>query len=170
MTSYVVLLRAVNVTGNNTLPMSVLKSICEEAGFLSVRTYIASGNVIFKSKKSVAQVKALLEPALAAHAGKPIGVLVRTAAEMAAVLAANPVPHTHPGKTVAIFLDEPPASDCLGSLKNHTQEELRLGHREIYVYYPDGQGQSRLIILAAKAGTARNLNTVAKLAELAANL
>jgi uncharacterized protein (DUF1697 family) len=56
------------------------------------------------------------------------------------------------------------------NLKNQTKEELRLGLREIYVYYPDGQGQSRLIIPALKHGTARNMNTIAKLAQMAAEL
>jgi uncharacterized protein (DUF1697 family) len=102
--------------------------------------------------------------------GRPVGVLVRTAPEIAAVLAANPFPANHNSKVMAIFLDAPPAADALTTLKNHTKEELRLGLREIYVYYPDGQGQSRLIIPALKHGTARNMNTIAKLAQMAAEL
>jgi len=87
MQAYIALLRAVNVGGTGKLPMTELKAMCEAAGFKSVQTYIASGNVVFKSAKTEAQVKAALDAALAAYVGKPVGVLVRTAAEMAAVLA-----------------------------------------------------------------------------------
>ena len=79
MNAYVALLRAVNVGGTGKLPMSDLKALCERAGFLGVRTYIASGNVVFESRMSEAQVKAALESALEEYAGKPVGVLVRTA-------------------------------------------------------------------------------------------
>lgn len=170
MTVFVALLRAVNVGGTGKLPMAELKAMCEAVGFQSVRTYIASGNVIFQSKKTEAQVKAALGAALAAYAGKPAGVMVRTVAEIAAVLAGNPF-HTMPGnRTVAYFLDDPPAKDALQTVSNRTSEEIRLGFREIYVYYPDGMGHSKLKIPAAKNGTARNMNTVAKLAEMAAKL
>ena len=83
MNAFVALLRAVNVGGTGKLPMTELKAMCEAAGFQSVRTYIASGNVVFQSAKTEAQVKGALEAALAAYAGKPMGVLVRSAAEMA---------------------------------------------------------------------------------------
>ena len=72
--------------------------------------------------------------------------------------------------TVSIFLDAPPAADALETAFNRKNEEIQLGLRELYVYYPDGQGNSRLKIPAAKNGTARNMNTVATLAEMAANL
>jgi uncharacterized protein (DUF1697 family) len=167
MQAFIALLRAVNVGGTGKLPMTELKAMCEAAGFNSVKTYIASGNVVFKSPKSEAQVKAKLEAALAAYAGKPVGVIVRTAPEMAAVLAANPF-HGFPGnRTVAIFLDQQPPKDALGNVAGQVREELALGRREIYGYYPDGQGDSKLRIPAAKNGTARNMNTVAKLAEMA---
>ena len=170
MSAYIALLRAVNVGGTGKLPMTELKSICETASLRSVRTYIASGNVVFTSPKSEAQVKAALEVLLASYAGKPVGVLVRTAAEMADVLAGNPFPEL-PGNRIAVFfLDKPPAADALRSVTNQTNEQLRLGKREIYVYYPDGQGASKLRIPAAKEATARNMNTVAKLAEMAAEL
>jgi len=90
MPSYTALLRAVNVGGTGKLPMSELKAMCEAAGFAKVRTYIASGNVVFESKLSEKSVKAKLEKSLEAYAGKPVGVLVRSGAEMAAVLDANP--------------------------------------------------------------------------------
>ena len=113
MTRYVALLRAVNVGGTGKLPMAELKKICGEAGFRRVETYIASGNVVFESKAKPATVKAELESRLRAHFSKPIGVVVRTAAEMAALLQANPFPHTEPKHTYAIFLDaRPRATPC----------------------------------------------------------
>lgn len=169
MATFVALLRAVNVGGTGKLPMGDLKMLCETAGFSRVRTYIASGNVVFESRKTAAQVKAILETALETYAGKPVGVLVRTASEMAEVLANNPFPEAAPNRTVAIFLDGPPPGDALERITGGNGEEIRLGEREIYVHYGDGMAQSKLKIPAAKAGTARNINTVSKLAELAAD-
>ncbi|MGB6113356.1 MAG: DUF1697 domain-containing protein [Acidobacteriaceae bacterium] len=170
MNAYIALLRAVNVGGTGKLPMTELKAMCEAAGFRSVRTYIASGNVVFQSPKTEAQVKAALQAALSAYAGKPVGVMVRTAAEMAAVLAHNPFSKMPGTRTVAYFLDGKPSADALQAVTNQTTEQLRLGVREIYGYYPDGQGDSKLKIPAAKNGTARNMNTIAKLAEMADGL
>jgi uncharacterized protein (DUF1697 family) len=170
MSAYIALLRAVNVGGTGKLPMTELKAMCEAAGFCSVRTYIASGNVVFQSPKTEAQVKVVLEAALSAYAGKPVGVMVRTAAEMATVLENNPFSKMPGNRTVAYFLDGKPAADALQTVTNQTSEQLRLGAREIYGYYPDGMGDSKLKIAAAKNGTARNMNTIAKLAEMAGNL
>ena len=168
MTRYVALLRAINVGGTGKLPMADLKAMCGEAGFASVETYIASGNVVFDSKASAAKVKAALEARLLDYAGKPIGVIVRTAAEMAAVLAANPFAKLSSTYTVAIFLDRPPPLDALDHAVGGTDETMGLGRREIFVHYPSGQGRSKLRIPAAKSGTARNMNTIAKLAAMAA--
>jgi uncharacterized protein (DUF1697 family) len=170
MASFVALLRAVNVGGTGKLPMTELKAMCEELGFTSVRTYIASGNVVFASRKSEAAVKAALEKRLQAYAGKAVGMLVRSASEMEKVSADNPFPKAAPNRTVAIFLDEAPPKDTLAGVRGRKDEEIKLGKREIYVHYGEGMGQSKLVIPAAKAGTARNMNTVAKLAEMAAEL
>jgi uncharacterized protein (DUF1697 family) len=168
MPSFVALLRAANVGGTGKLPMSELKAMCEELGFTSVRTYIASGNVVFASRKSEAAIKSALEKRLAAYAGQPVGVIIRSAEEMEAVLKANPFPKAPPNFTVAIFLDEPPPADTLAAIKGQQDEEVRLGKREIYVAYGSGMGRSKLRIPAAAKGTARNINTIGKLAELAA--
>ncbi len=168
MKTYIVLLRAVNVGGTGKLPMAELRAMCEAAGFVEVRTYIASGNVVLRSASTAGQVKAALETALARYAGKPVGVLVRTAAEMSAVLAANPFPEAAPNRTVAIFLDGVPSADALNTARNRNGEEISLGKREIYVHYGEGMADSKLTIPAAKAGTARNMNTIAKLVEMAA--
>src|SRR5262245_56690736 len=168
MARYIALLRAVNVGGTGKLPMADLKSICLDAGFTRIETYIASGNVIFESKGAASKVKAELEARLLAHAKKPIGIVLRTAAEMAAVLKANPFPKAEPKFNYAIFLERRPPRDALDHVTGQADEELRLGDREIFIYYPSGMGRSKLRIPAAKTGTARNMNTIAKLAEIAA--
>ena len=168
MPVFVLLLRAVNVGGTGKLPMSELKRLCEKAGFENIRTYIASGNVVAERDGSGTQAKAALEAELKAYAGKPVGVIVRTAAEMAEVVASNPFPHRAANRTVAIFLDHPPPPDALEAVKGQANEEVRLSAHEIYVHYPDGIGRSKLRIAAAGDGTARNMNTVAKLAAMAA--
>lgn len=168
MQTYIALLRAVNVGGTGKLSMSELKAICEAAGFGRVRTFIASGNVVFSSNLTEAAVKQALNDKLHACAGKPVGVLLRSAVEMAAVLAANPFADA-PGKRVAaIFLDAVPPPDALAAAVGLKNELMALGQREIYVHYRDGMGDSKLRIPAAKTGTARNMNTVAKLATMAA--
>ena len=168
MPRYVALLRAVNVGGTGKLPMPELKARGGAEGFADVQTYIASGNVVFSSKLGAAKVKAALEQRLHAYAGKPVGVIVRSADEIAAVLKANPFPKEPPNLTVAIFLDAPPPKDALKDIKGQQDEQVRLGKREIYVAFGGGMGRSKLKIAAAASGTARNINTIAKLAELAA--
>lgn len=170
MTTYVALLRAVNVGGTGKLPMAELKAMCEAARLAQVRTYIASGNVVFTSDKSEEAVRAAIEKPLEAFAGKPVGVLVRSAGEMAETLARNPFPDKPGNRTVALFVDGPLPSDALDAARNIKQEEMRLGERAIYIFYGDGMADSRLVIPAGRAGTARNMNTVAKLAEMAAAL
>ena len=89
---------------------------------------------------------------------------------MAEVLADNPFAKMAPNRTVAIFLDRAPPADALAGIRGQNNEELRLGRREIYVHYGDGMGTSKLVIPAAKTGTARNMNTVATLAKMAADI
>lgn len=170
MAAFIALLRAVNVGGTGKLPMIELKAMCEGLGFTGVRTYIASGNVVFASRKSESAVKKTLEAALESYAGKPVGVMVRSATEMAQVLAENPFAKMAPNRTMAVFLDSPPPAGTLKGVKGRKDEEIKLGRREIYIHYGDGMGQSTLVVPAAKTGTARNLNTVAALAKMASEL
>jgi uncharacterized protein (DUF1697 family) len=171
LTVYVALLRAVNVGGTGKLPMTELTAMCEKVGFKSAKTYIASGNVVFTSTDGETAVKSALEKVLADYAGKPVGVLVRTAKEMAAVRDANPFVGAPGNRVVAIFLDDAPPPDTIEQASQMDGEEIRLGVREIFVRYTDhGMAGSRLKIPAAKSGTARNLNTVAKLVDLAGRL
>jgi uncharacterized protein (DUF1697 family) len=170
MTSYVALLRAVNVGGTGKMPMQDLVAMCEKLGFTKVKTYIASGNVLFQSRKNEKAVRVALEAAMEKYAGKPVGVMVRTPEELKQVLAGNPFPKAAPNHTVAIFLESSPPADAVRAVTGRADEEVALGKREIYVNYGGNMARSKLKIPAAKTGTARNMNTVAKLAELAAAL
>ena len=166
MTAYVALLRGVNL-GKRSLKMEDLRRVATELGLGNPKTYIASGNLIFLSGKGEKAVKGELEAAIARHMDAKVGVMIRTADELGAVLGANPFDKEAPSFTVAIFLDEPPPAGSAEAAKNVDGERIALGKRELYVHYPRGQGQSRLAIPAAAQGTARNMNTVAKLAQLA---
>ncbi len=146
MPVFVVLLRAVNVGGTGKLPMSELKRLCEKAGFRNVRTYIASGNVVAERDGAEAGAKAALEAELRAYAGKSVGAVVRTAAEMAKVVALNPFPDQPASRTVAIFLDHAPPPDALKTVKGQANEAVRSSTREIFVHYPDGIGRSKLCL------------------------
>jgi uncharacterized protein (DUF1697 family) len=168
MPVFVLLLRAVNVGGTGKLPMGDLKRLCEKAGFRNVRTYIASGNVVAERAGAESKAKAALESELKAYAGKPVGVIVRTAAEMSKAVASNPFADRSASQTVAIFLDHAPHAEALRDAKGQANEEFQSSAREIYVHYPDGIGRSKLRIPAARDGTGRNMKTVAKLAAMAA--
>jgi uncharacterized protein (DUF1697 family) len=167
MTTYIALLRAVNVGGTGKLPMAELKNMCAELGFRRIETYIASGNVVFDCEGTPTKVQAQLEKQLHGFAGKAVGVFVRTAVEMQVVLKSNPFPNKEPKHTYTFFLSDTPAANGLDNVRGRDGEEMRLGGREIYVYYPKGMGQSKLRIPVASLGTARNLNTVAKLVQIA---
>lgn len=161
MTAYVALLRAVNLGPTNQLPMAELKRMCEQAGFEDVRTFIASGNVVFVTSASKAQVRAQLEKRLK----------VRTAKEMAEIVSDFPFKKAPRNRGVVIFLDGKPPADALERISGQEDEKVAPGRNEIYVAYGEkGIGRSKLKIPAAAAGTARNINTVTKLAELAAAL
>ena len=167
MPAYVALLRAVNVGGTGKLPMTELKALCQEAGFQDVQTYIASGNVVFRSTLGEKAARSALETRLQAHMGKPVQVFIRTAEEMAGVLERNPFSR-EPGNRVAVlFTDAPLPADPTIGITGQKTEQLALGKRELFIFYPDGMGTSRLRLPAEKTGTARNINTVAKLADMA---
>ena len=167
MSAWAALLRAVNVGGNNKLPMAELKALCEGLGFDRVQTYIASGNVVFASEHSEADLHRALEAAILERYAKPLGVHVRSAAELAEVVAGNPWPSRPGNRVVAIFIDGPLSLDGIIGQRG---EMVKLGPRAIYVDYHDGMADTRLRIPAAKLGTARNLNTVTKLAVMTAAL
>lgn len=167
---FIILLRAVNVGGTGKLPMSVLKDMCVAEGFKKVKTYIASGNVIFETEMSSNNAQTALAARLEKYAEKPVGVIIRTPDEMAQVLKANPFPNAAPNHNVAIFFNQCLPADTLQHVQGQKDEELSLGNREIYVHYGEGMGKSKLKTPLAKNGTARNMNTIAKLIDIAANL
>ncbi len=166
MAKFIALLRAVNVGGTGKLPMADLKSLCVDAGFEQVEIYIASGNVVFESKDTAARVRSEMLLRLQDIAAKPIQVFIRTAAEMRAALRANPFPEADPARTYAFFLSVKPPRDALANIRRREDEKICAGKREIYVQYPLGMGQSKLVIPAAVVGTARNMKTVAKLVKM----
>jgi uncharacterized protein (DUF1697 family) len=167
MPRYVALIRAVNVGGTGKLPMQKLQAICVEAGFADVETYIASGNVVFDSKASATKIKAELEKRLSNYASRRMSVAVRTASEMRAIEEANPFPKAPAKFTMVFFLDKAAPRDALDHATGIKGEKMHLGRREIFVHYGEGMGRSKLKIPATEMGTARNMNTVAKLAEMA---
>lgn len=167
MTGWVALLRAVNLGPHNKVPMAELKALAERLGLARAQTYIASGNLIFASDKGEDELRALLEQAIEAEWGKPIGVLVRRAKELADVAARNPWPDRPGSQVLVLFTDREPS---LEGVRHQAAEVLALGQREIFIDYADGVGTSKLVVPATKHGTARNMNTVAKLAELAGQI
>ena len=111
----------------------------------------------------------MLEKELHAHMGKAVGVMLRTADEMDIVVKANPFTDQPPNSVQAFFMNEAPPADLVATARNKADDErIATGPREVFVAYGErGIGRSRLRIPAAESGTARNMNTVAKLAELA---
>ncbi|MBX4927731.1 DUF1697 domain-containing protein [Rhizobium binae] len=170
MPVYVALLRAVNVGGTGSLPMAELKVICEGLGFTDVTTYIQSGNVLFRSDESAKAVEAKLDEALGQKTGKRPGVMVRSRKELSDIIANAPFPHAKPNFLLVYFLPEKTPGDALDKMVAPDGEEVKLAGREIYVHYPNGPGRSKLKLPALKPGTSRNLNTVRKLAEMAADM
>jgi uncharacterized protein (DUF1697 family) len=169
MTSFVALLRAVNVGGTGKLPMADLRAMGEELGFARVRTFIASGNLVFDSDLPEGEVKARLEARLAAYAEKRVPVLVRSAAELAAIVAADPYPDAHGSRHMVFFYDTPPPPDLIAGCRDLQGEQLALGTRELYVDYGDGIRFTKLKIAGKEDRTGRNMNTVRKLAAMAAD-
>ena len=142
--------------------------MCEGLGLDKVRTYIQSGNVIFESALSEKAARGRLEELLAKRMGKKMDVMVRTATELRAILDANPFPDAAPAKVSVIFMSGPVPKDVLKDATAPGGEKLGAGKRELYIYYPEGMGRSKLKIPRLKeSGTARNINTVGKLVALA---
>jgi uncharacterized protein (DUF1697 family) len=168
MAIFIALLRGINVGGSGLLPMKDLVQHCSGLGFDGVRTYIQSGNVVFESRLSEPGIRSRLEKKLESVMGKHIDVMVRSAEELREVLRENPFPSKEGAKVAVAFLHEAPRKDLVKNVAAPGGEEVRPGKREIYVYYPEGMGRSKLKLpLAGAPTTVRNINTVAKLVELA---
>ena len=171
MKVFIALLRAINVGGTGKLAMNDLRSLCEELGFKDAQTYIQSGNVVFRSALAEPTVKQKLDKALAAKLGtKNNNALIRTRSELESIIRRNPFKTAVPSQVIVMFLDDPPARDAVAGLRIPGREKVKLEGREVFIHYPDGQGRSKLKLPWAETGTARNLNTVVKLAALAAQV
>jgi uncharacterized protein (DUF1697 family) len=177
MTTYIGLLRAVNLGPTNKVAMSDLRDIITGLGMQDARTLLQSGNVVFRSSvRSAAKLEQLLEQALAQHLGRTTEVFVRTADELKAVIVGNPFPEfaaRDPSHLLVVFLKEAVNPTAVAALAKAItgREEVRADGRHLYIVYPDGIGRSRLGTLReakiASRGTGRNWNTVLKLAALA---
>lgn len=168
MTAYVALLRAVNVSGTGKLAMADLRAMGEALGFQNVRTYIASGNLLFSSDVPEAEVQARLGARLAAHMGKTVPIMVRSGAELASIVAADPFPDAIGARHLVYFCDRPPPPGTIEASRDRKEERLALGAREIYVDYGINIRDTRLKLPNMTAMTARNINTVRKLTHLLA--
>jgi uncharacterized protein (DUF1697 family) len=168
MSAYVALPRGVNLLGASTLKMDDLKAIALELGLGSPRTLIASGNLLFTSEIPEEKLRDKLEQRLQQYMGREVRVMLRTAEEMEEVVRSNPFTGIAGNRVQAFFMTEPPPADLLETVRNQAEDErIAVGQREVFVAYGErGIGKSRLRIPAAEAGTARNMNTVAKLAEI----
>jgi uncharacterized protein (DUF1697 family) len=167
MSVFVALLRAVNVGGTGMLAMRNLRTLCEQAGFQNVATYIQSGNVVFKCEMTADKAKQRLEAALQKKLGQPMRVFLRTPKELEEILKRNPFTEAAPNQLVVVLLDGAAPRNTLAGFRSAGREEVKMSGREVFVHYPDGIGRSKLKLPFADQGTARNLNTVRRLHELA---
>ena len=177
MTACVSLFRGFNVGGNRIVPMNELKSLHEALGLRDVVTYIQSGNVVFTNDETdPAQLASQIEEAFAQKFGFRSQVIVRTASELEETIANSPFqnqPEKESNRVLVLFLTTRPESNTLEDLKKSYSgpEEMYLIGQELFVYYPDGMGRSKLTLpLIEKklktAGTGRNWNTVLRLKEM----
>jgi uncharacterized protein (DUF1697 family) len=166
MQTFAALLRGINVGGNNILPMTELKALCEEAGFKKVSTYIQSGNVIFESKIAEEKVVSKIESALKKRLQNPVSVIVRRIEDLEVILSNNPFPKANPSHVGVLFLGQKVKESLVEGFSKGGPEEIILGECEVYIHFPIGMGKSKLKFpKEAKNGTVRNINTVKKLAE-----
>jgi uncharacterized protein (DUF1697 family) len=170
VTAYVALLRAVNVAGTGKLPMTDLKRMGEECGFDAVRTFIASGNLLFVSGQSEAEVRTRIAAKVGEFFNRPIPVFVRSAGEMTALATGNPFSDDKPSRVMVHIIDEEPTAAMLDEARHVQGERMALGPRAIYVSYGEGIGTSKLKLPAVWKGTARNINTVGRMADLLAGM
>jgi uncharacterized protein (DUF1697 family) len=176
MTAFVSLFRSINVSGR-VIRMDELKDLYASLGFKHITTYIQSGNVVCTTDDSdPAQLTARIEEGFAQKFGFHTNVLLRTSAELNEIIARNPFanqPEKESKWIVVVFLATSPDSSALEDLqKTYTgPEEFYLLGQELYVYYSNGIGRSKLTLTLIEKklktiGTARNWNTVLQLQHL----
>jgi uncharacterized protein (DUF1697 family) len=174
---FVVLLRGVNLAGRNRVSMPALREALEDADFTDVATYVQSGNVVLTSRKAAKRVGTDVERLLKKRFDLDVRVVVRTRAELAAVVDRDPFAKiaTDPKRYQVTFLESQLGADVVRKLEVVATDSERVKHvgREVYAWHPDGVGRSKLAVLLAGKGlgvtaTARNWKTVTQLLELAA--
>ena len=172
---YVVLLRAVNLGKARRVAMPRLREILTDAGHGRVVTHLASGNVLLDSPLGEAELATDVGQAIEREFGFAVPVVLRTADELATVVASDPFGSiaTDPSRYSVTFLPERPAADLVAALPPaEGPGEYLLGGRELYLWLPDGIRDSPMALwkwdrLLGTAGTNRNWNTVRRLAEMA---
>lgn len=175
MARSIALLRAVNV-GGRKLPMAGLRDLCGELGWADVETYIQSGNLVFRAKGKADALEAELEKAIKARFGLDVPVMVRTAAQWAALAAANPfadVARDEPNRLQLLISKHPPKADAAETLMERARagETVEAAGGGLWFHFPEGVGTSKLTpALIDKAcgspSTSRNWRTVVKLREM----
>jgi uncharacterized protein (DUF1697 family) len=175
MTAFVALLRGVNVGGRTTVPMARLKAIAEDLGLEAPRTLLQSGNLVFRTDRTdVAALERALEAAIADAFGYGADVLLRDASTWEAAMAANPFAEAarrDPGHTLLMALREPPTAAAAAALAEAatTDERAAVVGAHAYLVFPAGISKTKLTNvrierLLGTRGTARNWNTVEKIA------
>ncbi|MEH0820092.1 MULTISPECIES: DUF1697 domain-containing protein [unclassified Micromonospora] len=178
MTRYVALLRAVNIGGGSSMVMTELKEVFVSCGFDGVATYIQSGNVVFGCPETdEAAILAEIDRGIKQRWGRNVPVLLRSLAELDAMIAANPYldVQTDHTKLLVTMLSSDPGADKQAALAAPPGETgtLTLLGRDVFVHVPDGYGRSKLSNAFVEkktgvAGTTRNWRSVLKLRDMAA--
>ena len=177
MTTYISVLRAINLGAHNRIAMGDLRAMLEKLGLEDPKTLVQSGNVVFRSSSaSCDKIEKLLEAASTKHLGVTTDYFVRSSKEWQAIIEANPFPAeatSDPGHLVMMCLRDAPSAAAVKALQAAIKgrEIVKAKGKSAYFVYPDGIGRSKLTIqVIEKAlgtrGTARNWNTVLKLGEL----
>jgi uncharacterized protein (DUF1697 family) len=173
--TYVALLRGINVGGRRKLPMADLRALLDALGHEDVTTYVQSGNAVFRSGGgSAASVAAAIERRIESELGLDVAVMLRTAAQLRAVLDGDPFPKAERKQVHVVFLEEKPGAAAAKRLDPDRSpgDEASLHGRELYLRLGNGAGRTKLTLdwiekQLGVRGTGRNWNTVTKLAELA---
>lgn len=172
MTRYAALLRGINVGGRNPLKMPLLKDIATGLGYADPATYLQSGNLALTAAEPEAEVVAHLEAAIGEQTGLAIPVVVRSHAEIVAVVEANPLPEPADQARFFVTFCQAPVTDLGVDPDAYLPEKVIAHRREIYAWHPNGMGTSTLAPALARmggrAGTARNWRTVLALVEMTA--
>jgi uncharacterized protein (DUF1697 family) len=172
----IALLRGVNIGGHHKIKMEELRALCQSLKLRDSQTYVQSGNVVFRTEETDAlRLAKRLEEAIERKFGFHADVVLRTTVELKECIARSPFAARkglEPGKLIVTFFASDLEKERCDQIRAiQAQEEIKLAKRELYIYFPDGMGRSKLVPVLdrtlKKTGTARNWNTVTKLLEMA---